>query len=327
MQALKQEEFMHIEDNNQHQTVMLNEAVAGLNIKADGYYLDATFGRGGHSRAILAKLGPQGRLLVMDKDPQALKVAHELAAQDERVIVYAGSFKSATEFCNAQNLLGQINGILFDLGVSSPQLDQDDRGFSFMREGPLDMRMDPTSGISVAEWLATASENAIAEVLKTLGEERFNKRIARSIVEQRQIKPIATTTQLAEIIVKAIPVREKHKHPATRSFQALRIFINQELEDLAATLQQVLAILAPFGRLVVISFHSLEDRIVKQYIAREVKGDDFPHLLPVTQAQLNPKLRSIGKAIKPSTEEIAFNVRARSAIMRIAEKLPGAAND
>lgn len=310
----------------EHTSVMLEEAMTGLKIQPNGIYVDATYGRGGHARAILLQLGVNGKLLVMDKDPQAIADAHNLAQVDSRVKVFAGSFKEITSFCTQEGVLGEVDGILFDLGVSSPQLDQAERGFSFMRTGDLDMRMDPTTGLSVAQWLATASAEDIAVVLKTLGEERFSKRIAGAIVSTREQQAITTTTQLAEIISNAIPVKEKHKHPATRSFQALRIFINQELEDLDAALQQVLQVLAPQGRLVVISFHSLEDRIVKQFIAKHAKGDIFPHLLPVKHAELKPKLLKIGKALKASNEEVNANVRARSAVLRIAEKLPEAAN-
>ncbi len=327
MLVAKLEEKMKQNEPTNHQAVMLDEAINALNIKPSGFYVDATYGRGGHSRAILTRLNSNGKLLVMDKDPQAIADANALAALDSRVKVYAGSFKELQVFCEQQQVVQKVDGILFDLGVSSPQLDQAERGFSFMRDGDLDMRMDPNSGISAAEWLKTAKETEIASVLKTLGEERFSKRIAAAIVNERQKQPITSTTQLAAIISNAIPVKEKHKHPATRSFQAIRMHVNHELEDLAMVLQQVLMVLAPLGRLAVISFHSLEDRIVKQFIAKEAKGDDFPHLLPVTQAQLNPKLRMIGKAQKPSALEIANNVRARSAVLRVAEKLTGAAND
>ena len=315
------------QEQNEHQSVMLEQSIAALNIKADGIYLDATYGRGGHSRAILALLGPKAKLLVMDKDPDAIQDAQKLATLDSRVIVFAGSFRDITIFCTQQSVINKVDGVLFDLGVSSPQLDQSDRGFSFMREGPLDMRMDPSTGISVAQWLSKATENDIAEILKTLGEEKFSKRIANAIVAARQLQPITTTTQLANIISQASPFKEKHKHPATRSFQALRIFINQELEDLASALSQVQGVLAPLGRLVVISFHSLEDRIVKQFIAQQARGDDFPQRMPVKHAELKPKFRSVGKAIKPTELEIAHNIRARSAVLRVAEKLMGAAND
>lgn len=313
--------------NTEHQTVMLTEAIEGLNIQPDGIYLDATYGRGGHSRGILKHLNSSGKLLVMDKDPQANADAEKLAATDPRVRVFAGSFKQLFTFCAQEDVVGKINGILFDLGVSSPQLDQADRGFSFMREGALDMRMDPTSGISVAEWLATAQAKDIAFVLKEYGEERFSTRIANAIVNFRAKEAISTTTQLAAIISQAIPFKDKHKHPATRSFQALRIFINQELEDLSAALDQVINLLTDHGRLVVISFHSLEDRVTKQFIAQQTKSDTFPHLLPIKHAELEqPKLRKIGKALKPTEQEVERNVRARSAIMRIAEKVPGANN-
>lgn len=307
--------------NLEHQTVMLKEAVEGLNIDPNGIYIDATYGRGGHSRDILKQLNLAGKLLVMDKDPQALNNARDLAKNDPRVLVFAGSFKNIKGFCNEAKVLGKVNGILFDLGVSSPQLDEAARGFSFMREGDLDMRMDPTSGISAAEWLNVAKAADIAKVLKEYGEERFSTRIANAIVAYREKAPIKTTTQLVEIISQAIPFKDKHKHPATRSFQALRIYINQELEDLSQTLEDVFEVLADNGRLVVISFHSLEDRIVKQYIAKGAKGDDFPHLLPVKHAELKPKFLKIGKPIKPTDAEIEQNARARSAIMRIAEKI------
>lgn len=308
----------------EHQSVMLDEALDGLNILPQGIYLDATYGRGGHARAILKRLNSSGKLLVMDKDPAAILDAQKLAQTDQRVSVFSGSFKELSNFCTQQNVIGKINGILFDLGVSSPQLDAAERGFSFMREGLLDMRMDQTTGMSVAQWLAQASSEEIGYVLKTYGEERFSKRIAHAIVETRTHTPIQTTLQLAELISETIPFREKHKHPATRSFQALRIFINQELEDLSAALDQVLSVLAIHGRMVVISFHSLEDRIVKQFIAKNATGDIHPHLLPVKQSEIQlPKLRKIGKALKPTDAEVKDNVRARSAILRIAEKMSG----
>lgn len=313
--------------NQEHTTVMLNEAVEGLNIQPDGIYIDATYGRGGHSRGILNRLNSSGKLIVMDKDPQAIEDATKLAETDARVVAFAGSFKQLASFCQMLGVVGKINGILFDLGVSSPQLDQAERGFSFMREGALDMRMDPNSGVSAAQWLAGAKATDIAHVLKEYGEERFSTRIANAIVAYREKEPITTTTQLASIISQAIPFKEKHKHPATRSFQALRIYINQEIEDLSTTLDQVIEVMAEHGRLVVISFHSLEDRVVKQYIAAHAKGEEVPHLLPVKHAELQgPKLLKVGKALKPTEQEIKQNVRARSAVMRIAEKLPGVVN-
>lgn len=305
----------------EHTSVLLEESLAALDIKPAGTYVDATFGRGGHTAAILQRLDSNAKLLVIDKDPDAIAVAEELAAKDPRVQVCVGSFKKLSTYCKDADVVGKVDGILFDLGVSSPQLDQADRGFSFLRDGKLDMRMDPTSGPSVAEWLATADATDIANVLYTLGEERFSRRIAKAIVETREQKAITTTTQLANIIANAVPIKEKHKHPATRSFQALRIFINAELDEITVALDQALQMLAPNGRVVVISFHSLEDRIVKQFINKHAKGDDFPAKLPITQAQLNPKLRKVGKAVKPSAEEINNNVRARSAVLRVAEKL------
>lgn len=321
MSAIRIEQEMINEHTKEHKSVMLDEAVAALNIQPNGIYLDATYGRGGHSRAILAGLNSNGRLLAMDKDPQAIADAGALAGTDPRVTVQHGSFQELLKFCQTQNVLGKVNGILFDLGVSSPQLDQDERGFSFMRTGPLDMRMDPTTGMSLAQWLATASPQDIAWILKNLGEERFSSRIANAIVAARAEQAITTTTQLADIIARAIPFKDKYKHPATRSFQAFRIFINRELEELGAALDQVLAVLADHGRLVVISFHSLEDRIVKQFIAKHAKGDEFPHLLPVKHADIKPNMRKIGKALKASEQEVAQNVRARSAVLRVAEKL------
>lgn len=310
-----------------HQAVMLNEAIAGLNIQPGGVYIDATYGRGGHARAILAQLTAQGRLLVLDKDPQAINDAQNLAKVEPRLTVLAGSFKQLSNLCEQEGVTGKVNGILFDLGVSSPQLDEAERGFSFMRDGPLDMRMDPTSGISVADWLATATAAEIAQVLKVFGEERFSMRIANAIVAARQEQAITTTKQLADLIAQAIPFREQNKHPATRSFQALRIFINQELEDLSATLAQVINLLADEGRLVVISFHSLEDRIVKQFMAKQAKGDNHPRLLPIMHEQIKPKLRLVGKAIMPSEQEITQNVRARSAVLRIAAKVAESADE
>lgn len=303
-----------------HETVLLQEAVAALSIRPDGCYIDGTFGRGGHSRLILQQLGPQGRLLVFDKDPQAVAVAQELAAADARVIVAADSFAGVGAVLQ-QQAIPAVDGVLLDLGVSSPQLDQAERGFSFMRDGELDMRMDPERGQSAAEWLAVASEQEIARVLKDFGEERFAKRMARAIVTERQQAPITRTAQLAEIVKAANPAWEKGKHPATRAFQGIRIFINNELDDLQQGLQAFLDVLAVGGRLVVISFHSLEDRMVKQFMRRQARGDQLPASIPVTDAQLNRRLKLIGKAQKPSAEEIAVNVRSRSAVMRVAEKI------
>jgi 16S rRNA (cytosine1402-N4)-methyltransferase len=304
-----------------HQTVLLNEAVEALNLQADGHYVDGTFGRGGHSRKILESLGEGATLLVIDKDPAAIEVAQDLKKEDGRVQIMHGSFSDIKSLVGETGLLGKIDGVLLDLGLSSPQLDESERGFSFMRKGPLDMRMNNEGGVSAKDWLKTVGESELASVIKEYGEERFSKRIARAIVEAREEVSIDDTKQLADIVSKAIPKWEKHKHPATRTFQAIRIFINQELDDLQKALDDVLEVLAIGGRVVVISFHSLEDRIVKIWIKRMAKGDDVPSYIPITYKDLNQKLNIIGKAIKPSAQEVEQNPRARSAIMRIAEKI------
>ncbi len=304
-----------------HRTVLLGEAVAALNIRGDGIYLDGTFGRGGHARAILERLGPKGRLLAFDKDPQAVKSAQELMAQDDRLEIERGSFAMVREAVKRRDWVGQVDGVLLDLGVSSPQLDDAERGFSFRHDGPLDMRMDPHVGMSAAEWLAEAAERDIAQVLKEYGEERFAKRIARAVVKARAETPLSTTGQLAALIAAAVPTREPGKDPATRSFQAIRIFINRELDDLAACLEQMPEVLAPGGRLVVISFHSLEDRMVKRFMRDQARGDEFPPDLPVTVAQLKPRFKVVGRAVSPGPDEVAANPRARSAVMRVAERL------
>jgi len=305
-----------------HRPVLLDECIEALNLKSDGVYVDATFGRGGHSQAILEQLGPDGRLIGFDKDPQAIATGDALAERDSRFSIHHGSFAELEEAITERGLLGKIDGILMDLGVSSPQLDDASRGFSFMREGPLDMRMDNSRGQSAAEWLATAKEKEIAKVLKEYGEERFSGRIARVICEARREAPIETTQQLVKLIVDVMPKqRDQDKHPATRSFQGIRIFINQELEDLRSCLDQVLDVLAPGGRLAVISFHSLEDRMVKRHIRDLAKGDDFPPDMPVTVDQLAPKVRLVGKAIRASKQELDENPRSRSAVLRIAEKM------
>ena len=310
-----------IERHSEHLPVLLNETVAALAIKEDGFYVDGTFGRGGHARVMLSQLSEKGRLLGLDKDPAAIAEGQRLAQQDSRFSIEQCSFADLAEPINGRLWQGKVDGILLDIGVSSPQLDVEERGFSFQKEGPLDMRMDPDSGMSAAQWLATAEMGEIAVVLKTLGEERFSKRIARAIVETREQSPLTTTTQLAALIEKASPFREKHKHPATRTFQAIRIYINNELEDLKIALEQSLNVLAVGGRLAVISFHSLEDRIVKRYFRDQARGDDFPAHFPVTADQLNPRIRLIGKAIKASEAELIMNPRARSAVLRVVEKL------
>jgi 16S rRNA (cytosine1402-N4)-methyltransferase len=309
------------ESHSQHLPVLLNETIAALSVKADGKYVDATFGRGGHSRAILAQLSDKGRLLGLDRDPQAIATGKQLAQEDPRFSIEHCTFSTLASAVHARLWQGSIDGILMDIGVSSPQLDDAERGFSFLKEGPLDMRMNPDAGISAAEWLATAEMDDIAQVLKTLGEERFGKRIARAIVETREHTPITTTTQLAELVDKASPSREKHKHPATRTFQAIRIYINNELDELTTALEQALDVLAVGGRLAVISFHSLEDRIVKRFFRDQARGDDLPAHFPVTADQLNQRVKIVGKAIKAGDAELATNPRARSAVLRVAEKL------
>lgn len=309
------------ESHPQHLPVLLDETLAALSVKADGKYLDATFGRGGHSRAILAQLSENGRLLGLDQDPEAVAIGRQLAAEDPRFAIEHCAFSQLARTVHERLWQNNIDGILMDIGVSSPQLDDAERGFSFLNDGPLDMRMNPNAGISAAEWLATAEMNDIAHVLKTLGEERYGKRIARAIVETRDENPLTTTRQLAELVDKASPSREKHKHPATRTFQAIRIYINNELEELKAALEQALDVLAVGGRLVVISFHSLEDRIVKRFFRDQARGDDLPSDFPVTVDQLNPRVKLISKAIKAGEQELAANPRARSAVLRVAEKL------
>ncbi|OCG14238.1 16S rRNA (cytosine(1402)-N(4))-methyltransferase [Gilliamella sp. App6-5] len=305
----------------QHTTVLLNEAVNALNIKKDGIYVDGTFGRGGHSRLILEQLGTQGRLIAIDRDERAEQVA--LKITDPRFTFIRGEFSNMYQYIDKLELMGKIDGILLDLGVSSPQLDDPERGFSFMRDGPLDMRMNNHKGLTASEWLLSSDEDDIAWVLKTFGEEKFAKRIARAIVEQNKVSPITRTLELANLIEKATPRKDKNKHPATRSFQAIRIYVNSELEEVEQVLNSSLSVLANHGRLAVISFHSLEDRIVKQFINKQSKGPDLPARLPLTEQQIKQyggaKLKSLGK-IKPNTIEINNNPRSRSALLRVAER-------
>ncbi|NWO08344.1 MAG: 16S rRNA (cytosine(1402)-N(4))-methyltransferase RsmH [Alteromonadaceae bacterium] len=302
-----------------HRSVLLDEAVDYLVTDTSGRYVDATFGRGGHSRLILDRLSADGDLLGIDKDPLAIATARELAANDRRFCWYHGSFAELEQSLAAREWPG-VDGVLMDLGVSSPQLDDASRGFSFMREGPLDMRMNPEQAPSAAEWLASAEEKDIANVIFRYGEERFSRRIARLIVERRQEEPLETTRQLAALVAEAVPKKEKHKHPATRTFQAIRIFINRELEDLETGLQAAVDHLAPGGRLVVISFHSLEDRLVKRFMRDLARGPKIPRGVPVTADQEQSGYRLIGKAFKASEQEIRENVRARSAVMRVLER-------
>jgi 16S rRNA (cytosine1402-N4)-methyltransferase len=304
-----------------HQPVLLAEVLTALSIKPDGVYVDGTFGRGGHANAILAELGPQGRLLAMDRDPEAVQSAEQQFGTDPRFEIEQGAFTMLSRVIAQRQLQGKVNGLLLDLGVSSPQLDDASRGFSFSADGPLDMRMDPSSGVSASEWLESASERDIARVLKVFGEERFSRRIARSIVETRQASPLRTTRQLAELIEAAVPMREKNKHPATRSFQAIRIFINGELDEITMVLEQVIDVLAPQGRMAVISFHSLEDRIVKRFIRHEYRGEQPPEEFPLAGMDYVPRLKPVGKAIRAAAAEVDQNPRARSAVLRVAERL------
>jgi len=308
--------------SHEHQSVLLHEAVEALNIRAGGIYIDGTFGRGGHARAILARLDSHGRLLAIDKDPEAVAAARAEFASDRRFTIAQGSFAMLEQIARSGSVTGDVDGILLDLGVSSPQLEDPARGFSFMSDGPLDMRMDPGQGQSAADWLASVDEGELDRVLRVLGEERYHRRIARAVVTARARTPIMTTKQLAALVGAAVPSREKHKHPATRTFQAIRIHINRELEDLDAALQQSLGVLAAGGRLVVISFHSLEDRIVKRFMREQSSGaDKLPPDLPVRDAQIPRTLRLVGKPLRPGADEVAANPRARSAIMRVAERL------
>ncbi len=301
-----------------HETVLLKEAVDALDVKADGIYVDGTFGRGGHSRELLSRLGTRGRVIALDRDPQAIAAAEQLG--DVRLTARRAQFSALIDVLREMALDG-VDGVLLDLGVSSPQIDDASRGFSFKQDGPLDMRMDPQSGTSVAQWLMQASEKEIGEVIKNYGEERFAKQIARAIVAARSQRSIQRTRELAEIVAKAVPTREPRQDPATRTFQALRIFINRELEELEMTLPQCVACLKPGGRLVIISFHSLEDRIVKRFMARLAKPE-VPKRLPLRDSEM-PKgsLRLIGKPVRPDQDEVQRNPRARSAIMRVAERL------
>lgn len=304
-----------------HQPVLLAEAIEGLSINPSGIYVDATFGRGGHARAILQRLDAQGLLLAIDKDPQAVAAAREMFAGDARFFIEQGTFAMLEHYVQERGWTGRVDGVLLDLGVSSPQLDDPRRGFSFRHDGPLDMRMNPQAGMSAAQWLASAKEAEIISVLRTYGEERYAPRIARALTAARKVSPITTTGQLAAIVAAANPAWEPDKDPATRTFQAIRIFINRELEDVEACLPQALAALAPGGRLAVISFHSLEDRIVKRFIREEARGDHFPVGVPVLATALQPRVRPVGKAMHAGAEELSANPRARSAVLRIAEKI------
>ena len=310
-------------DEQSHHPVLLEEALAALELRSEGIYVDGTFGRGGHARGILERLGPLGRLLALDRDPEAVEVARMMFAGDTRFEVVRGQYSMMGQAIADRGWTGEVSGVLLDLGVSSPQLDDPRRGFSFRHDGPLDMRMDPDSGFSAAQWLNSAPESEISRVIRDLGEERFARRIARAICAERVRQPIVTTGRLAQIVTGAVPTREPGQDPATRTFQAIRLHINRELEELRAALPQAVQVLAPGGRLVVISFHSLEDRIVKDFVRTEARGDHFPPDLPVPAAMLSPRLRAVGKPIRPGDEELRRNPRARSAVMRVAEMLHG----
>lgn len=306
-----------------HLPVMPEEVIEQLAIRKDGYYLDCTFGRGGHSAAILKELGANGRLLALDRDREAIdSIVAQALLKDPRFTIQHCSFSNLTEAVKQYGDAQLVDGILMDLGVSSPQLDNPERGFSFLNEGPLDMRMNNHAGLSAQEWLAKVPEQHLMKVLFEFGEERYARRIAQAIVAERAVKPIVSTRQLARLIENAIPVKEKHKHPATRTFQAIRIEINQELEELKTALQQTPAILKPGGRLVVITFHSLEDRIVKRFIRSEAGAKHNPGKLPIREIDIaRGDLIKIGKAIRAKPEEVRQNARARSATLRVAEKI------
>ncbi|MGR6840622.1 16S rRNA (cytosine(1402)-N(4))-methyltransferase RsmH [Aliivibrio wodanis] len=311
----------------QHVSVLLHESIDGLAIKPDGIYIDGTFGRGGHSRQILSRLGEHGRLYSIDRDPQAIAEAKTIT--DPNFTIIHGPFSGLKQYVEELDLVGKIDGILLDLGVSSPQLDDADRGFSFMKDGPLDMRMDPTSGMPVSQWLLDADVEDITWVIREFGEDKHAWRIAKGIVayrENEENEPLTRTSQLAKLISDVAPKNYKEKkHPATRTFQAFRIYINSELDEIDTALKGALDVLAPEGRLSVISFHSLEDRMVKHFIRKESRGPQVPHGLPLTEDQIkalgSAKMKPIGKAIKPTVSEVDVNVRSRSSVLRIAERL------
>jgi 16S rRNA (cytosine1402-N4)-methyltransferase len=303
-----------------HVPVLLGPVLDGLDIKEDGIYVDGTFGRGGHSSAILQRLGSEGRLIAMDRDPQAIAAADEALKSDPRFKLLRSDFEKLGERIEEKGLAGRIDGLLLDLGVSSPQLDQAGRGFSFLRDGPLDMRMDPESGISAGEWLGQVEEQELRRVLRKFGEEAQAGRIARAIVTARDSAPLTTTSQLADVVASVIPAHTRKTHQATKTFQAIRIFLNRELEQLESVLTQSLDVLRAGGRLCVISFHSLEDRIVKRFIRDNSREAEQYRGMPNVPPEFRPKLRQVGKAVTATADEIEANVRARSARLRIAER-------
>ena len=306
--------------SNAHVPVLLGPVLKGLNVKQDGIYIDGTFGRGGHSSAILAALNKEGRLIAIDRDPQAIASAASVLTNDPRLTLIRSDFAKLATRINEQGLTGRVNGLLLDLGVSSPQLDEADRGFSFLRDGPLDMRMDPDSGISAAEFLGNVEKKSLTRLLRMYGDEPMAARIAGAVVASRETSAIETTGQLADIVASVVPAHTRKKHPATKTFQAIRIFINNELEQLEAALTQSIDLLAKGGRLCVISFHSLEDRIVKRFIRDASRETEQYRGMPNVPKEFQPKLKPIGKGIVATVDEIAANVRARSARLRIAER-------
>jgi 16S rRNA (cytosine1402-N4)-methyltransferase len=308
-------------DVTEHTTVLLKEAVDALAIDPDGFYVDGTFGRGGHSAELLSRLSERGAVTAIDKDPEAIAAGVSRFADDNRLTLVHGTFADLSEIVEQAGKHGSVSGVLLDLGVSSPQLDQAQRGFSFLRDGPLDMRMDTSKGQSAADWLASADEKEIAQVIKEYGEERFARRMAAAIVRERAENPIERTVQLAEILAVAHPAWERGKHPATKAFQAIRIFINRELADLEALLEQIIDTLAVGGRLAIISFHSLEDRRVKRFIRDQERGIKLPKNIPIRDVDRGVRLVKVGKPIKPQDSEVDANVRARSAVMRVAERV------
>lgn len=304
----------------QHTPVLLEEVLAALQIRAGGRYLDATFGRGGHTQALLERVGTEGRVIAIDRDPEAIRAGREMFAADGRLTLVNSAFSQLLEVVTNAGLVGALDGALFDLGVSSPQLDDAARGFSFTQDGPLDMRMDNRHGPTAADWLAKAPEHEIARVIREYGEERFAKRIAHAIAAARREQPIARTSQLAEIVARAVPTREPGKHPATRAFQAIRIHVNRELDEIEAGLAASLQALAPRGRLCIISFHSLEDAIAKRFLQKHSQEDPVYAGLPDVPAHARAKLRRVGGPVHPSAHEVERNPRARSAIMRVAQR-------
>ena len=309
-----------MKQNELHVPVLLREAVAALNVQHSGVYVDGTFGRGGHSAEILKVLGDSGRLIAIDRDPHAVELGIERFSNDKRLNILHSPFSRMIDVLKTESKVQTVDGILLDLGVSSPQLDQAERGFSFMRDGELDMRMDTSQGESAADWLSKVEEKELVQVLFELGEEKFARRIARAIVLSRADAPIESTLQLAKLVEEATPKKDKHKHPATRTFQAIRLYVNQELVEIARALPQSLELLNEGGRLAVISFHSLEDRIVKRFIRKHSTPNLPPRRVPVTDKDYLTPLKAIGKAIKPSREEVKENPRARSSVLRIAER-------